>query len=103
MPAPSPYEGLPDLSNLLDQFNQTLHQEMQEYAAHQDTQYFQNLLDKLGADLNEFIKSIDIWHDLSTSPAQVVILQELEAKVDQAQHLITKAIGLIKPEKPILH
>ncbi|MCX7123965.1 MAG: hypothetical protein NTV32_09960 [Gammaproteobacteria bacterium] len=101
MPAPSPYEGLPDLSNLLDHFNQTLHQEMQEYATHQDTSYFQKLLDKLGADLNEFIKSIDIWHDLSTTPSQVVLLQQLEGKVDHAQHLITKAIGLIKPEQKV--
>ncbi len=99
MPDSSPYEGLPDLSNLLDNFKEVLHQEMQEYSSHQDTNHFQRILDKLGADLSEFIKSIDIWHDLSTTPQQVKELQKIEGQIDHAQHLITKAIGLIKPSK----
>ena len=99
MPAPSPYEGLPDLSNLLDNFNQVLHQEMQEYSTHQDTGYFQKILDKLGGDLSHFIQSLDIWHELSTTPEQVFQIQAVEGKIDEAQHLITKAIGLIKPTK----
>ncbi len=103
MPAPSPYEGLPDLSNLLDNFNEVLHQEMQEYTTHQNTNHFQQILDKLGADLSEFIKSIDIWHDLSTTPEQVRELRGIEEKVDEAQHLITKAIGLIRPYKPTIN
>lgn len=97
--APSPYEGLPDLSNLLDNFNEVLHQEMQEYTTHQDTTHFQSILDKLGANLNHFIQSLDIWHELSTTPEQVAQIQTVAGKVDHAQHLITKAIGLIRPEK----
>jgi hypothetical protein len=99
MRAPSPYEGLPQLSDLLSSFNEVLNQEMQEYTKHQDTNHFQKLLDKLGTDLGEFIKSIDIWHDLSTTPEQVRKLQKIEIQVDEAQHLINRAIGLIKPTK----
>lgn len=98
MPALPPYEGLTDLSSLLDNFNEMLRQEMHEYSTHKNTDYFQSILDKLGSDLGEFIKSIDIWHDLSTTPEQVLELQQIEGKVDHAQHLITQAIGLIKPE-----
>ena len=99
MPDLSPYAGLPNLSSLLDNFKEVLHQEMHEYTTHQDTGHFQKILDKLGTDLSEFIKSIDIWHDLSTTPQQVQELQSIELKVDEAQHLITKAIGSIKPEQ----
>lgn len=99
MPTSSPYEGLPDLSSLLDNFNEVLHQEMQEYSTHQDTGHFQKILDKLGNDLSHFIQSLDIWHELSTTPEQVSQIQTVESKIDEAQHLITKAIGLIRPTK----
>jgi hypothetical protein len=99
MPAPSPYEGLPDLSSLLDNFNEVLLQEMQDYTTHQNTSHFQKILDKLGTDLSHFIQSLDIWHELSTTPEQVSQIQTVESKIDKAQHLITKAIGLIRPTK----
>ena len=99
MPTPSPYEGLPDLSNLLDNFNEVLHQEMHEYTTHQDTSHFQKILDKLGADLSHFIQSLDIWHELSTTPEQISHIQVVTLKIDQAQHMITKAMGLIRPTK----
>ena len=99
MPVSSPYEGLPDLSNLLDNFNEILHQEMHEYTTHQNTSHFQKILDKLGSDLSHFIQSLDIWHELSSSPQQIQQIQIVETKIDQAQHLITKAIGLIRPTK----
>lgn len=91
-----PFKALPELSALLDELQQTLHHEMQDYEKKKDLQHFKQILNTLGYDLSEFTKSIDAWHTLATTPEQYDAVQAIELKIDEARHLITKAIGLLK-------
>ncbi len=93
-----PFTALPELSKLLDQLCQTLNHEMQHYEVHKDLKHFQQLLNALGRDLSEFTKSIDAWHGLATTPGQYDQVQAIELRIDEARHLMTKAIGLLKAQ-----
>jgi hypothetical protein len=90
------FKGLSALSLLLDQFTQTLLQEMKSYEASLDSKRFQEILNTLGYTLSEFTQSFDSWHALCDQSEQYEAVQALELKVDGARHLITNAIGLLK-------
>ena len=91
-----PLKALPELSTLLDKLHKALTDEMQEYTKAKNASHFKQVINSLGHDLSEFTKSIDAWHNLSTTPEQHDKIRDIEFKIDEARGLLTKAIGLIK-------
>ena len=96
MTADLPLKALPELSNLLDTLKQTLTQEMAKYTENKDTKNFQHVLNALGYDLTEYNKSIDAWYTLPLTPEEHDAVQAIGLNIDEARHLLTKAIGMIK-------
>ncbi len=91
-----PFKALPELSELIDALNEGL-QKILDTPSSLEDKSLAVMINSLHNDLTIYIQNIEIWHQLSTTEEQKQQLKDIEHKADKAQHLLTKAIGLMKP------
>lgn len=92
-----PTLNITELLNLLCNLVKELNLDIEQYQAKEkNSEAFKGELDTYHSKLTSYISDIDNWHDFSLTSEEAENLNKSALLADEAQHLITKAIGLLK-------